>query len=398
MKHMDLTQKRSRILALDLLRGYFLFVIIIDHAGLFPSLFEYFSGRGELWASAAEGFFMISGLLVGYIYGPRMVKNAWAASKKMWKRAFLLYAVSVVATWAFVLWGNLSGSTAIKEGLWTQPHFGDFLFKTLTLQYYYGWTDFLPYYAMFMVFAPLALWACTKRLGWAVILASGFIWLLRGQSFEMAWQFLFMPSIVLGWYLPSIEAKFRSLQPRTRKIITRTVCSAALATFLMSEFCTHLSEYMVDSYQGFATLPSMLKTIFSVGDAIREFMTPLIIKWTLEPARIAIAVLWFGAMYLFVRQHEAIINKVTRGFFAFFGERSLVVYVTHAIVIFASSLILQNSQNFVINSVLTAVVIAAVYMLVRAWLFATHNLTLLPGMLPKRVGRKQYGEATNSYS
>ncbi|HSW81737.1 MAG TPA: OpgC domain-containing protein [Candidatus Saccharimonas sp.] len=376
---MDLTQKRPRILALDLLRGYFLFVIIIDHAGLFPSIFEFFSGRGELWASAAEGFFIISGLLVGYIYGPRMVKSVATATKKIWKRAFLLYAVSVVATWVFVLWGNLSGSAAIKEGLWTQPQLGDFLFKTLTLHYYYGWTDFLPYYAIFMVFAPLALWACTKRLGWAVILVSGIVWLLRGQSFEMAWQFLFMPSIVLGWYLPHIEAKFRSLQPRTRKIITRSVCAAALATFLLSEFCTHLAEYMVDGYQGFVALPPVVKTIFSVGDGIREFMTPLIIKWTLEPARIAVAVLWFGAMYLFIRQHETAINRFTHGFFTFLGERSLVVYVTHAIVIFVVSLTLQNNQNFVINSILTAAVITAVYVLVRVWLQATQIVKLLSG-------------------
>jgi len=379
MNYMDLTQKRPRILALDLLRGYFLFVIIIDHAGMFPSLFEFFSGRGELWASAAEGFFIISGLLVGYIYGPRMVKNIWSATKKIWKRAAVLYAVSVVATWVFVMWGNISGSSAIKEGLWTQPQLGEFLYKTLTLQYYYGWTDFLPYYAIFMIIAPLALWACTKRLGWAVIVVSAGVWLLRGQSFEMSWQFLFMPSIVLGWYLPKVEAAFRNLRPQTRKIITRSVCTAAIATFLLSEFCTHLSEYMVDSYQGFAALPAALKTVFGVGDTIREFMTPLIIKWTLEPLRIATALLWFGALYMFIRQHEAAINQFTRGFFTFLGERSLVVYVTHAIVIFAVSLTLQNSQNFVINSVLTAVVIAAVYVLVQAWLLATQTVKLLSG-------------------
>ena len=59
----------SRMLALDYLRGFFIVIIVIDHLWRWPNMFEYVSGRGELWASAAEGFVIISGLLVGYVRG-----------------------------------------------------------------------------------------------------------------------------------------------------------------------------------------------------------------------------------------------------------------------------------------------------------------------------------------
>src|SRR5262245_56218398 len=55
---------RQRDRALDLLRGYLLCVILVDHIHWFPSLFEPLTGCGQLWASAAEGFLLISGFLV----------------------------------------------------------------------------------------------------------------------------------------------------------------------------------------------------------------------------------------------------------------------------------------------------------------------------------------------
>src|SRR5207302_8625310 len=131
------------ILALDLLRGYFLVVIVIDHLAFFPSVFQFASGRGELWTSAAEGFFIISGLLVGYIYGPRLEQNASQAVQKILCRAAKLYIWAVTLTWLFVWWAHYVDASRIKEGLWVAPPLGQFLYKTLTLQYSYGWANFL---------------------------------------------------------------------------------------------------------------------------------------------------------------------------------------------------------------------------------------------------------------
>jgi hypothetical protein len=365
--------KRSRILTLDLLRGYFLFVILIDHMGFFPSLFEVFTGRGEMWASAAEGFFMISGMLVGYVYGPRMVRNALAATKKIWKRAFLLYALTVILTFVFVWWGNMSDIMHVKEGLWTQPNIGELIAKSLTLQYYYGWADFLPYYAIFMAWAPLALYATVKGKAWVVLTISGLCWLLRGSSFEMSWQILFMGSMVVGWYLPTIEAKIRALSPVVKQRLKVGLYVTSFALLLASVLTIRVGEWMVHEYSGFAALPSILQSTLLWLDGAREVMTPLIVKWTLEPVRIITAVIWFSTLYMWVRTHESWLNTKTRGFYKTLGERSLVVYVIHAFTIFGLLLILPDSYGVVLDTLLNAAVIAFVYVAVRGYMLATKH-------------------------
>jgi hypothetical protein len=355
------------------MRGFFLAVIVIDHMGFFPSVFEVFTGRGEQWASAAEGFIMISGLLVGYVYGPRMARNALQATAKIWKRAFLLYALTVLLTTIFVFWGNVSDIAHVKEGLWQQPALGEFLYKTLTMQYYYGWADFLPYYAIFMAWAPLALYACVRGYGFVVLLVSAACYVARGSSFEMAWQLLFIGAMVAGWYLPTIESKIRALPSQTKKWLRGGLYGSALALVLGSVMTIRVGEFVAHSYSGFATLPHVWQSVFLWLDHARDVMTPLIIKWTLEPVRLLTASVWFAALYVFVRQHEARINRVTRGFLKSLGERSLVVYVTHALVIFALLLLTDGERGFIWNTLMNVVILALVYFVSTRWaLLAKH--------------------------
>lgn len=314
---------------------------------------------------------MISGMLVGYVYGPRMARSAVSAAKKMWKRAFLLYVLTVLLTFLFVWWGNMNGITHVKQGLWVQPQLGDFLVKTLILRYYYGWADFLPYYAIFMAVAPVALYAVVRGKAWLVLAVSAVCWLVRGSNFELSWQLLFMTSMVVGWYLPSIEAWARGLQPPTQRRLTFGLYAVALALLVASVLTIRVGEWTVHEYAGFASLPHALQSVLLWLDQARDFMTPLIVKWTLEPVRVVTAVVWFAALYSFVRRHEAWIATRTHGFLQTFGEHSLVVYVIHSIVIFGVLLIVSGNHDFLLNTVMNAAVIALVYSLVRGYVHAT---------------------------
>lgn len=353
------------------MRGYFLAVIIIDHMGFFPSVFEFLTGRGQLWASAAEGFIMISGLLVGYVYGPRMARNALQATAKLWRRAFLLYALTVLLTFLFVWWGNHSDMTHIKEGLWQQPALGEFLYKTLTMQYYYGWADFLPYYAIFMAWAPLALFACVRGKSWLVLLVSAAAYLMRGPSFEMAWQLLFMGMLVVGWHLPAIETKARQLSPKAKQWLRSSLYVTAITLVVLSILTIRVGEYMIHSYTGFVALPHIVQSIFLGLDQLRAFMTPLIDKWTLEPMRLVTALVWFAALYVFVRSREAGMNRITWGFLRTLGEHSLAVYVTHAVVIFGLLLITSGERGLLLNTFMNALVMTIVYLIATQWMVLT---------------------------
>ena len=316
---------------------------------------------------------MISGMLVGYVYGPRMVRNALGTTKKIWKRAFLLYSLTVLLTFLFVWWGNLSDVAHVKEGLWTQPNIPEFIFKSLTFQYYYGWADFLPYYAIFMAWAPLALYAITRGKSWLVLAVSAACWIFRGQSFELGWQLLFMGSMVVGWYLPRIEASARALAPLVQRRLKLGLYTAAAVMVVASVLTIRVGEAMVHEYAGFAALPQFAQSTFLWLDSTRDFMTPLIVKWTLEPVRIFTAIVWFTALYILVRQHEGWIQKHTYGFLKTLGERSLVVYVTHAFTIFALLLVVPGSHGFLLNTLLGAMVIAFVYGTVLSVAFVTKH-------------------------
>ena len=110
-----------RIHAFDVLRGWCLVVISSDHLGRFPSVFDPFTGRGLLWVSAAEGFFFISGALVGIVRGRSMKRSGLqAAAGELWRRARKLYIASVILTLTFTglgYWLGLEGFDGLKGGL-----------------------------------------------------------------------------------------------------------------------------------------------------------------------------------------------------------------------------------------------------------------------------------------
>ena len=135
----------------------------------------------------------------------------------------------------------------------------------------------------------------------------------------------------------------------------------AFTLLLASVLTIRVAEFAVHEYAGFAALPTVLQQVLLWLDNARLFMTPLIVKWTLEPVRILTAVVWSAALYVWMRQREPWLHAKTRGVLKLFGERSLVVYVMHAITIFALLLLIPGNHGFVANTLLSVGVLALVY-------------------------------------
>jgi hypothetical protein len=357
--------KRERILAFDLMRGYFLSVILIDHFAMYPNIFDFASGRGQLWASAAEGFFLISGMLVGYVYTPRMLKSPKLAIRKLLERALKLYFWAVALTWFMTFAGNKLLGHNIKEGLWIAPRISEYLYKTLTLQYSYGWNDFLQYYVVFLISAPLALWLCTKKKAWLVVIASFAVWLFRGQSFVLAWQLLFNLGIVAGYYLPELERYAREMPARLRRQIFLGFSIFTVVTIFLSALIVIVSTYFVREFHNFAQLPTFLQSLFLRLDAFQMASEPWVYKWTLEPGRLAISLIWFATGYMWFRKYEQRINNVTRGYLKTLGEVSLYVYGVHGILVFFVLVLLPGWYGYLLSSIITALGLAVLYVCAR---------------------------------
>ncbi len=100
----------KRDLRLDLLRGFAVVVMVVDHVGGSSWLYL-ITGGNAFFVSGAEAFIFISGLVVGMVYGAMALKQGiWVAQKKALERAWTLYRLTVVLTLlfaAFSLYGGL---------------------------------------------------------------------------------------------------------------------------------------------------------------------------------------------------------------------------------------------------------------------------------------------------
>lgn len=366
--------KRQRIVSLDIMRGYFLVMIIINHLYFFPSIYELLTGRGELWVSAAEGFFLISGILVGYIYTRKMRVDTRTAVLKIFRRAGLLYFWAIALTTIALLWVHLDPGHPTKEGIWWQPNILEYLYKVMTLQYNYGWSDFLQYYVLFMLFAPLAVWLCIRGKAWLVLVASAIIWLFRGTNFDMAWQLLFMSGIVVGYYLPRIEGWYNARSDHGRAKIAWVIGVPAILTLLASIVIMHGPGYITALGDH---APAWLTSLQPQLAEWRTASFPRTDKWSLAPMRLVLIALWFTALYLFVRTHEKTVDRFSLGVFRRIGEVSLLVYGIHALVVLGTHMYLPSNFGFIGNTIVTTIFLAGFYYIVR-YRTRLHDLVLRP--------------------
>ena len=342
------TKGYKRIAALDIIRGLFILMIIVDHLNWGPSLYHLMSGGGVLWVSPAEGFFAISGILVGYIYGPRLAKSFWGATKKLWKRAWLLYSLSVVFTMVFTAIALHAHSSALPP-LWPRDGFS-FLYNTLLGRYAYGWTDFLPRYAVFMLISPAILWLITRGKAWIVALASITAWALFHTTAALlpfsSWELIFIPAIIVGYYLPHIEAFVAKCSRRVRYGGAIALWGAAVVSF---------SVLVVLQI----ALP-MLGHVSPLTAVTAQF-TGIFDKETIGIGRFLLGVVWFWALYSVVRCNEQRITRATRGVLATIGAKSLYAYSIHGCVVFLVTILITPPADV---SVVQSTVFSTIIMLV----------------------------------
>src|SRR6202171_3908362 len=87
-----------RDLRIDWLRGLAMTCVIIDHSKL-SSLLSWFSFERFWVVSAAEVFVVLSGIVLGMVYGNRLIRGDWpAVVRGLGRRALMLYVVFVAVT------------------------------------------------------------------------------------------------------------------------------------------------------------------------------------------------------------------------------------------------------------------------------------------------------------
>jgi hypothetical protein len=334
----------NRFAVLDHLRGYFIIVIIIDHLSRWPSLLSAITGKAQLWVTAAEGFVVISGLLVGYVRG---YKNRglplWGVSKKLLSRALLLYLWAIIGTIGYVAWlwavSPLPGGAPgirIPEGDWQA-----LVINAITLEYTFVWVYFLALYALFLAAAPIAIWLLRINKAWLVGLISTIL-LVVGWQLDITplqWQFLFFIPAIVGYYLDPLLAWWKGLSQTVRRSLAVRIVIVTILTIGISVVTTFY--------------PTIAGSLVTLNDSFPKDIITI--------PRALLAFLWFtGFVLIFFLAHR-FISKWFGWLLIPIGTRSLTSYLLHGVALIMISAVVAPTDSIIINSLLGALSVLLVW-------------------------------------
>ena len=172
--------KLERRPELDALRGLFLVWMTLTHL---PTRFSDFVNRPIGFVSSAEGFVMISALLVSRLYMRELIEDAPGVRVRLWKRSLKIYgyhllmlALAFTVAASFAVQHHKAAITNLLSFYLAHPAVA--IVGGVLLLYCPPLLDILPMYVTFLFFTPLLLSAAV-RFGWRkILLASGLLWML----------------------------------------------------------------------------------------------------------------------------------------------------------------------------------------------------------------------------
>src|SRR6202048_1766250 len=176
LKRLHLTRKPE----FDALRGLFLVWMTLTHL---PTRMSDLVNQPFGFVSSAEGFVLLSGLLVGRVYMRQALEGSGELRTKLWKRALKVYAYHVsllLLAFTFAAAFAVVRHRAALENLlnFYIAHPAVAVVGSLLLIYCPPLLDILPLYVIFLLASPFA-FSIAARRGWRPVVAgSTLIWLL----------------------------------------------------------------------------------------------------------------------------------------------------------------------------------------------------------------------------
>lgn len=364
---MSVKKKIPRIVTFDIMRGFFLIAIINDHLDFFPNFLDWWGMRGELLVSTAEGFFFISGIVLGIVRGAKLVDTPFnKVATLVLKRALTLYLTYIVLVIGFTLigWYIYPGNPNVKYGIMGGNNLLQLVWQTMSFQYVYGWADYLRFYAIYIAISPLALWLLRKGKWYLVLAASFLAWLLfpinlqttPWQEIELLqpipWQLIFFSGLVVGFHWPDISDWCTKYRKYLVRYVALPLVTIGVATMLWNVFAVFANEFVHTDW-------SQMLSNSAWSLRMNEFH-----KETLPFGRFLLFLLWFWTAFLLIQWFEKPVTKYTGWLLIPFGTNSLYVYTLHAIILFFVHIYFVPTIP-ILNFFVMVGIVAIIYMAIR---------------------------------
>lgn len=360
MEHVKKASKR--VLTFDLMRGWFLLAIIIDHIAFFPNGLEWMSARGGLFVTTAEGFFFISGLVLGIVRGAKLIEKPFkVVANLLLKRGVQLYLWSVLLTVLFTLitWVFFEHNPNVKQAfLPSSTPLWEVLYRALTFDYVYGWADYLRLYAIFLFASPIVFWLLRRGLWYVALLLSLGVWALFPNDFNfdyqmqeklqfLSWQLIFFSGAIIGFHWEKIRSWWDHISLAWRR--------TAIAALLVVGSATLFYNVMIM----FATMGFDLSWLGVKAQMQHDFYVAFFDKERMPLYRFGLFLLWFWMFFYLFQRFERQIVRFVGWLLLPFGQNSLYVYTIHAFLMYAIHLIWQQGpmwHNFLITAGAIAII------------------------------------------
>ncbi len=294
---------------------------MIDHLRYATNPLYLLSGRQSLWVTAAEGFVLISGFLVGMLRGDEARSDGLAAaSRHVLRRAAVLALWCALLTIAFRVISEATGYWPDVPNADAPGSLFDYTIGALTLRRTYGDHNLLAAYALFLAVAPLALAAMLRGYTWLVVAASLGLWgvayrhrLVWSNSVQadLCWQLLFVIGMVAGFHHAALARRWAALSPRTHRAMVGAAALAVVAIVVGSLVRLPVNGLYPTRLEGYAF------------DRDR-----------LGPGRIACAIALVASLYALVRTWEPRLVRTIGRLLVPLGQASLYVYIVQSMLTF----------------------------------------------------------------
>jgi hypothetical protein len=363
-------QAKQRVIAIDYFRGVFILMVVMNHAALFSLPFAYFTGNGALWTSAAEMFCILSGLTFGIVRGHQLKIEFKRILLRTWRRAAIIYSINiamVVLSLLLSLWlsghglkNDVPGSLPNNSGI-------SLLFNILTFKYSLGWSSFLMYYSVFLIFAPFAYYVLRTRL-WALLpgisiaafaLHTTRLSFISNYDSFLMWQLYFVMGMVAARFRVPILSTIYDIRHKSllRLMTYFTFASAATLFFinLALSYSNNLAP-IVGKLANEGWLPVKLQAAYIKLINHREIFDTMFMEARNALLRPIVAIILLMTIYIIYQNNKDKILRISGKIMLTFGKETLWIFAAQAIAIpLVAILPVQNSLAG--NTALTAILI-----------------------------------------
>lgn len=345
-----------RDLRVDLFRGWLILTVVVTHTEV-AGFYSYVTLNGVGAVTGAEGFVMLSGVVLGMIHEPLVRRvGEWPAAVVRWKRARKIYLVALVVTVLVFVLGKIPGFDATSVTTFTDRGTGAngvaaqgqvydlyvngqrlfdypppwYAVRELLTLHMGPWVlNVLGLFVVLTALMPAFAWLLHRGLWWVVLLVSWGAyaygtwqdphWL--PSQFEdvfplLIWQVPFVTGLVIGHHR---EQLIRALTSRPGK---------AACTVLILAYAGVLGWLWAAHHQGFSPAP------FD-ADAYGWLYDHLYVRVDLQPGRLVDLALVLVVTFAFLTTCWKPVNAAFGRLLIPLGQASLYVFIVHVFVVIA---------------------------------------------------------------